>query len=483
MEEIGKDRIIPLQNQSGGVSIDPSRIVPMDAVQQQAHGERMEYFGWRDALGQAFRNAPKSALKTGRELVTPILHPIQTAKGLGKMAAGAAQKLIPGEQKYEENIDALVNLYKERYGGLENFKQTMAEDPVGMAMDVASLLTGGGAVVKGVGTAGKISSLSSIGSKVSKAGAIMEPYNLAKGALAAPFKLLPESVPVKMYQSAAKFATTLPLKERYAITKTALNIENQIMPTVEGLEKLRRKINSLNDEISQKISPANLGFYKFDITGLRKGLLDLKDEMLRNTDEPLIVRKTFSNVSKQLDEVERLGQMRTPWEVQKIKQNIYKELESFYEKQKASPVKVVVRKRIASNARQMLEDIIPEIKSLNQKDGALIELWDSLETKAARISNRDLIGIGLPIKIASGAAGGYAIGGELGAKIGTGVAIAHGILDSPIVKAKLAIVLNRMKEQGITIKPTQAAIRLGMIQAGRTIDLKPHATLVPNGRQ
>jgi uncharacterized protein YdcH (DUF465 family) len=283
-----------------------------------------------------------------------------------------------------------------------------------------------------------------------------------------------------MYQSAAKFATSLPLNERYAITKTALKVENQIMPSVEGMTKLRNKINDLNTQIEQKLNPGNLGFYKFDISGLRKGLNDLKDEMLRNTDQPLVVRTAFNNVSKQLDDVERVGQMRTPMEVQNIKKNIYKELESFYEQHKASPAKVKVRKAVASNARQMLEDIVPEIKQLNKSEGELIELWDAVESKAARISNRDLIGLGLPIKIASGAAGGYAIAGEIGAKIGTGLALAHGIIDSPIVKAKMAIVLNRLKEQGIKIHPTQAAIRLGLVQAGRLDEPKQRATLIPN---
>jgi hypothetical protein len=341
-------------------------------------------------------------------------------------------------------------------------------------------LSGSGAALKTAGTLGKIESLSKLGGQTARIGSRLELQNIAKAAITSPAKLLPESIPIGMYQSAVKFGTTLPLNERYAITKTALKVENQIMPSISGLNKLKDKINSLNQQVEQVISPSNLGFYKFDISGLRKGLNDLRDDMLRNTDNPLPVRAAYNNISKNLDEVERIGQMRTPVEVQRIKQNIYKELESFYEQHKASPAKVTVRKAIARNAREMLEDIVPEIKQLNKTEGELIELWDAIESKASRITNRDLIGLSAPVKIASGAAGGYAIAGPIGAKIGTVVASGHAVLDNPIIKAKLAIVLNRLKEQGIQVHPTQAAIRLGLVQAGRTQEPKPRATLIPN---
>ena len=45
--------------------------------------------------------------------------------------------------------------------------------------------------------------------------------------------------------------------------------------------------------------------------------------------------------------------------------------------------------------------------------------------------------------------------------------LAFGILDTPIIKAKLAIVIKKLQKRGINIKPTDAAIALGLFQTGR----------------
>ena len=116
------------------------------------------------------------AVWEGRE-PRPFTHPFQTAKGLGGIAAGAFQKLIPGEQSSEKNVDALLDFVKERYGGWENIKGTVAKDPAGFLADVAGLAMGGGGLAaKAAGTAGK---LGSVASKVGKAGRVVDPARLA----------------------------------------------------------------------------------------------------------------------------------------------------------------------------------------------------------------------------------------------------------------------------------------------------------------
>ena len=115
----------------------------------------------------------------------------------------------------------------------------------------------------------------------------------------------------------------------------------------------------------------------------------------------------------------------------------------------------------------MLEDIIPEIKQLNKNEGALIELWNALESKANRITNRDLIGIGMPVKMGTGAGVGYMFAGETGGKIGTKLGFLLGVFDTPQVKSKIALVLSKLKEKGIRVKPSTAMIKLGLYQLGK----------------
>ena len=74
-------------------------------------------------------------------------------------------------------MDALLDFVKERYGGLENIKSTVAKDPAGVLADVAGLAMGGGGLAaKAAGTAGK---LGSAASKVGKAGRAIDPTRLA----------------------------------------------------------------------------------------------------------------------------------------------------------------------------------------------------------------------------------------------------------------------------------------------------------------
>ena len=174
-------------------------------------------------------------------------------------------------------------------------------------------------------------------------------------------------------------------------------------------------------------------------------------------------------------------EQRTPEEIQKIKVRIYKDLESFYEKQKATPAKVELRKAVARNARKMLEDVIPEvrqikrwfekpkptgIKQINKAEGALLDLWDAIESKSNRITNRDFISIGLPIKMGAGAGIGGLMAGSQGAAVGSGLGLLLGVFDTPQVKAKLALMVNVMRDSGITIKPTAAGTALGLYQTG-----------------
>src|SRR5436190_4642689 len=54
-----------------------------------------------------------------------------------KVAAGGVEKLIPGEQEHEPYANAVGQFFADRYGSMEAFKKTLAEDPVGFAADLA----------------------------------------------------------------------------------------------------------------------------------------------------------------------------------------------------------------------------------------------------------------------------------------------------------------------------------------------------------
>ena len=435
---------------------------PQDDVMIQVEPEDLE---WRDVLTGAVKSLPASGYEFGKNIATALIHPVQTGKALGKTAMGVGQKLIPGEQEEEQYIDALIKDFKEAYGSVEGFKRTIAEDPVRVLADIASVITLAGTAVRGAGTVSRVGKIAGIGKAVSKAGISLEPTAVAAKLISQPFKLIPEKVPIHLYQSAVKFGTTLPIKERVAVARTAVSAKNQIMPTVKGLTKLRRMIDDYNETIGKIIDESTKKGEQINIGRFYAGLDKIKDKIKATSDEPLKVESAFKNIKKQWKEAIKTGPLRTPDEAQKLKQRIYRELQSYYEKHKATPAKTEIRKAIARNARKLIEEIIPEIKQLNQKEGALIELWDAVESKASRITNRDIISIGLPIKMGTGAGIGFMFAGQTGGTVGTILGFMLGIFDTPQVKAKIALVLNKLREKGITIKPTMSGVNLGLYQS------------------
>lgn len=406
---------------------------------------------WITVLKEAALNAPKSAYHYGKGIYEALRHPMETAKGIGKLGIGLGQSFVGKDTENARLYMAVENAMKERYGTIDGFKNAVAEDPVGILADVAAILI----------PASKVAGVP----QVTKFATALEPTNIAIRAAKLPFKLIPEKVPVNLYKSAVKFGTTLTDKQRTAVTKTALNWKHQIMPTEKGLRKLRGLIDEYNTKINALVDQAAVSGKTIQVDRLYQGLDKVTDQFKLMSDEPLAWDAAFVRLKKQWKATLDLGETRTPQQVQKIKQGIYRDLAGYYEKFKASPAKVELRKTVARNCRRTLEEIIPEIKQLNKREGALIELWDALESKANRITNRDLIGIGLPLKMGTGAGVGYMFAGETGGSVGTAVGFALGVFDTPQVKAKIALVAETLRSKKIPIRPTPAAIRLGLFES------------------
>ena len=119
----------------------------------------------------AMRNLPASAKQFATGLYEAVTNPVQTIKTVGDIGAGALRSAVPtsvrdfidrfdadpaSTQRAMDVANAVGGMYKERYGSLEGIKRTLAEDPVGAAGDLSTLLTGGaGATRIAAGAAGR----------------------------------------------------------------------------------------------------------------------------------------------------------------------------------------------------------------------------------------------------------------------------------------------------------------------------------------
>jgi hypothetical protein len=190
----------------------------------------------------ALKNLPSSAAKFGREIVEMVTSPIQTAKGLVDIGAGAIQNVLPqgvvdfvnsfsSDPANAERAVAAANaaggMYKDRYGSYDSIKRTLAEDPVAFAADLSTLLSGGAGAAKAGG-------MTKTATGLTKAAAYTNPLQpVAFGARAA----------------------ALPLREVGKIVNTAFNAKNALlMRAAEG--QAPEIINALRN--AQEIVPGSL---------------------------------------------------------------------------------------------------------------------------------------------------------------------------------------------------------------------------------
>lgn len=174
-------------------------IVQDIARQHKAKGVASDISGQKDYskmglaefAGETASNILPSAGRLAKDVVQPIIHPIETATNIGRIGKGVLQKLGIMEGKdAEQYADAVGKFLVDRYGSGAAISKTMATDPVGMAADIATLLTGGGAIVRGLGAATKATGAVRAGEAIGRTGQAA----LAIGDAANPLNLAGQAV-------------------------------------------------------------------------------------------------------------------------------------------------------------------------------------------------------------------------------------------------------------------------------------------------
>lgn len=109
---------------------------------------------WSEIPGKMWENKTESALQFAKNVAHPIMHPLQTLETIGGTALGLMGKAgLYGSNEYEKYPDAIGKMVMDRYGSLDNFKKTLATDPVGVLGDFSALASGVPGVVGKVGRA------------------------------------------------------------------------------------------------------------------------------------------------------------------------------------------------------------------------------------------------------------------------------------------------------------------------------------------
>lgn len=318
-------------------------------------------------------------------IASMIRHPIQTVKGLGSVALGGVEKLIPGEQPQEQAFNSVVDFFKERYGSLDKAVNTAYDDPVGFALDVSTLLSGAGGAVGLAGKAGKVSGLVRAGETLGKAATTVDPLaQLTRGAggvvkkLTAPFA---ERARTNIINLAEKTGIDLPVssltksgvvKQAEALSSKGLfgqNIEKTIEQAANTLDE---KIKTIHTNMAEK-SPAELGeILKEGFDKMFDNWNEVHDKMYDDLSKNQTVARTpvrFSETLTTIDNlVKSLGKSL-------IKNPIVDELKTFANDIRKS---VLEGTNLFETAKQTRTNIGQKLKSADAIATGNVRIWKDI---------------------------------------------------------------------------------------------------------
>jgi hypothetical protein len=386
-----------------------------------------------DVVIGAVTNLLPSTGRVIKDTANAIAHPIDTAKSLYNLAGSAADLIIPGENGNEGIARGVGDFFKNRYGGVENIKKTIASDPAGAAMDVSALLTGGGSLAaKAPSYAGKI------GEVLKVAGQSIDPINAAmKGASfskAGVVKAVPDFIkgalsPEGLYESAMKFSNNpnvlSPIDRRRAIQT---GLQERMLPNEESYTRLWEQVRDNKAKVNKFIQEGTSEGKTVETASVTRMLepLEKRASLVEqfNPEFAQVLQEARSNI-------ENYGAEIPVANAQALKETL-QDMSKFGTDDR-SRFAVAANKALGRGLRVQLESVFPDLKAVNRSSSDLLTLENELAKATGRIGNRDLVGLGMKV----------ALGGT--ADVSKGAGILSSLIDIPSIKSRLAIMLYHQK--------------------------------------
>jgi hypothetical protein len=272
----------------------------------------------------AISNLPASALTEAGNMVEGVKHmvqhPVDTASTFGRLGLstnplapilglvaphlpeGMREKVQPALDWLNEPKNAMMQEYAQKYGGWENFKRTVAENPVSFLMDATIPFTGGAPATTKAGKIGQV---------VAKAS---DPVGLASSAASVARKGVTESLGVttgagpaalKDAFDAGKVGGNKGQTFRRAI-KEEMPAEEIVGIAQQGMQNIRDKMFSAykNDKAVWEQQHGRLNFSPID-----KAYTDLQNSLFSNSG----VRAHSSLPLAERKQIAKLGDVIAEW--------------------------------------------------------------------------------------------------------------------------------------------------------------------------
>lgn len=496
---ISDDKIVSYL-QSKGVNLQgqqeqPKTMTGLEKAPFQATGQENLITGTAKAVG----NLPKSTFELGKNVVKAVVNPIDTIKSISTVVKGAGakvgefalentdigQKLLEqanqnrikqglpelkrdssGKLQAEETPDLQAfkqvgQFFSDRYGNLEKFKETVIEDPASVLADVATVLTGGGALVLKAGQVSKVGELSKVGQTISATGQKLEPItaitkttknikntvkNSTTGRIAS--EVIPTATDIQRNQVVK--ALDLTQGDLASISKKTGNDVTDFIVSKELIKETPEQIaDSLNDfrkstrelrnnEIS-RVSPMT-AYNKTDVPFVYKGLEEVKkgiDGIVGLENEVAKIDNLLTKEQLSLDEIQ-------------LAKDLIDDNSSIYSKlgDVKSSATAKGLDKLRKDTKVFIEDEVSRltngetnIKQLNNDIQTSYAIEDAINTRSTRNLTR--------AKISLGDWAALGVGTTINPALGIGLYIGKKIIETPSFRLAFVKALNAQPVKNI----------------------------------
>ena len=265
---------------------------------------------------------------------------------------------------------------------------------------------------------------------------------------------IPGVNPLRMYTSAVKPGTNVRKGMEAISEEMKYALDKGLMPNQSGLDAVQdtlranraQTVKAIAQHAGKTISPSD---------DAMRYIPSLIDEWAGPTGKAKLPQESKRIILKAANDFyqqnKNSGLGMNLERVDKLRGQLYKQ-ESLYKAGSPRPRTEIEEfdKALARGLKDSLYDSVmdthPQLRVLGEDSKLMIDLKNTFEAAAQRIGRRDLMGIGLPIKTGVGTVVGKVTGLP---GLGTTVGIMAGVLDTPSVKAKLAIAINKARQKSL----------------------------------
>lgn len=352
-----------------------------------------------------------------------------TVANLGRLAVGTAELFIPGKQKLEERPKAVAEFYKNRYGSWDKAKESIYKDPVGVALDLSVVMSGGSSILNKIGKVGKAEQAANIAKNI-------DPLVQTGRQLPKITKQIGKGKQALVERTALKSTKITPTRqlkfEKIAGVKIGKYMADHKLYALEDVTKAKTGLQQIYNDFVRTGKEVDKSLF---ISNIRK-----QAEALLARDKSATARAT---AAKMLDEAEYFTTQGN------LTDTLITNTKSGYwggvpESKIVDPTVLNFNKEMGKVGLKTLDEIAPGSARIGKQLQALNYLEDAMARGGNVGKSTNNFNILKPA--GAGAAAGYAVGGAPGAAIG---GLTTGIIDAPIGQRFISKVLNRSVPEGV----------------------------------